>query len=401
MATVASSIERLRKVDPEAIDVFAAMGLLALALVSLPSAHLMVNQNPADTTCYLLVLALTLPIAIRRRFPIPAVLIVLVAMTAYQVYDYPSVNVDAFGPVLVLYTLVQSRPRWQSIAATIALVAGLIVAQAFHDGEVNGADYLNLGVMVILIWTVSELMRSRRAQADELATRNRELDEARHELAHQAVAEERVRIARELHDVVAHSMSVIAVQSGMGRHVIATQPEEAARALANIEETSRSALNEMRRILSVLRSEDEPAGSLAPAPTLLDLDHLARQLDDAGLPVTIDVVGDRADVPAGVDLSAYRIVQEALTNVMKHAGDASAEVHVEYGNDAVVVEILDDGRGAAAAHDAAVPGSSNGLLGMRERVAVYGGEITAGPRRGGGFRVHARLPLNGTNGSRP
>jgi len=362
----------------------------------------MAGQHPADSTTYLLVLGLTLPIAIRRRFPIPALVVVLVAMTAYQLYDYPSVNVDAFGPVLVLYSLVQSRPRWQSIAATIALVACLMVAQAFHSTDVNGADFLNLAVMVILIWTVSELMRSRRAQAEELAMRNRELDDARHDLAHQAVADERVRIARELHDVVAHSMSVIAVQSGMGRHVIATQPEEAARALAAIEETSRSALNEMRRILSVLRSEDEPTGSLSPAPTLLDLDHLARQLDDAGLPVTIDIVGDRTDVPAGVDLSAYRIVQEALTNVMKHAGEASAEVHIEYGTDAVVLDIVDDGRGAASSlHEERTPGSANGLVGMRERVAVYGGEITAGPRRGGGFRVHARLPLNGTNGSRP
>jgi signal transduction histidine kinase len=194
--------------------------------------------------------------------------------------------------------------------------------------------------------------------------------------------------------------------------VIATQPEEAAKALASIEDTSRSSLHEMRRILSVLRSGDETEGSLEPAPTLLDVAHLIDQTRASGVEVDLAVTGERGLVPAGVDLSAYRIVQEALTNVIKHAGPAGAHVTIDYGPTAVTVEVVDDGRGAAAlamvgaSSAAAGPssgdrgpglpqGSGNGLVGMRERAAVYGGEVVAGPRPGGGFRVCARLPYEG------
>jgi signal transduction histidine kinase len=221
------------------------------------------------------------------------------------------------------------------------------------------------------------------------------------------VDEERLRIARELHDVVAHSMSVIAVQSAVGGHVMDTQPEEARHALAAIEATSRSALTEMRRLLGVLRQDGEPAGSLVPAPGLADLAPLVAQVGEAGLKVWVQVEGERGSVPPGVDLSAYRIIQEALTNVIKHAAAATACVKVSYEKGAVALEITDDGPGRRDGREAG-PGradapragavtspfsTGHGIIGMRERVAVFGGEFAAGPRADGGFRVFARLPV--------
>jgi signal transduction histidine kinase len=207
------------------------------------------------------------------------------------------------------------------------------------------------------------------------------------------VVEERLRLARELHDVVAHAISVIAVQSGVGAHVAKTQPEEAAKALAAIEVTSRAALIELRRLLGVLRQEGEPEGSLAPVPGLADLDALLAEVAKAGLGVRLRVEGTPSPLPAGVDLSAYRIVQEALTNVVKHAGPARAQVVVGYRDHDVTVEVTDDGRGVTAPTGDGRARVGHGLIGMRERVQVFGGDLEAGPRPGGGFRVAARLPL--------
>jgi signal transduction histidine kinase len=188
-------------------------------------------------------------------------------------------------------------------------------------------------------------------------------------------------------------MSVIAVQSGVGAHVASTQPEEAAKALAAIEATSRAALTELRRLLGVLRQEDEPQGDLAPVPGLADLDGLLAEVAKAGLAVRLQVEGRPAHLPAGVDLSAYRIVQEALTNVVKHAGPARAQVAIRYRDHEVRVEVTDDGRGAAAPTGDGRARVGHGLIGMRERVSVFGGDLEVGPRPGGGFRVAARLPF--------
>jgi signal transduction histidine kinase len=203
-------------------------------------------------------------------------------------------------------------------------------------------------------------------------------------------------------------MSVIAVQSAVGGHVMDTQPEEARQALAAIEATSRSALTEMRRLLGVLRQDGEPAGSLAPAPGLADLTPLVAQVGEAGLRVWVQVDGERGPVPPGVDLSAYRIVQEALTNVIKHAAAATACVKVSYEKGSVALEITDDGPDRKDGGRGAGPGrpggpragaatspfsTGHGIIGMRERVAVFGGEFAAGPRADGGFRVFARLPI--------
>jgi signal transduction histidine kinase len=228
--------------------------------------------------------------------------------------------------------------------------------------------------------------------------RARRLEHEREERAAQAVAAERLRIARELHDVVAHSMSVIAVQSGVGNHVIDSQPAEAKRALAAIETTSRAALVEMRRLLGVLRPDGDDPSALTPTPGLADLPDLVGQVSGAGVHVKLAVLGDRRPLAPGVDLSAYRIVQEALTNVIKHGG-AAADVTLAYGPREVSVEVVNSagGRPGGPAGRPAWPGAlvdGHGLVGMRERVAVFGGEFAAGRLPGGGFRVAARLPAS-------
>ena len=229
--------------------------------------------------------------------------------------------------------------------------------------------------------------------AARLEQRTAELEQAREALARQAVTEERLRLARELHDVVAHAMSVIAVQSGVGAHVADSRPGEVGKALAAIEATSRAALTELRRLLGVLRQDGEPQASLTPAPGLANLEGLLAEVAEAGLAVRLRVEGAPSPLPAGVDLSAYRIVQEALTNVVKHAGPAHAQVTIRYRDQEVAVEVIDDGPGVAAVAADGRRGTGHGLIGMVERVAAFGGDLEVGPRPGGGSGVAARLPL--------
>jgi signal transduction histidine kinase len=239
----------------------------------------------------------------------------------------------------------------------------------------QGAGY---AVAVAIVAVVGHNIRLRReARAQELRTATAE--------AERAVSDERLRIARELHDVVAHAMSIVAVQAGVAAHVIDDQPDEAKQMLENVRRTSHEALDEMRRLLGVLRGGDP---LLAPAPGLPDVDDLVESMRSSGVPVSLEVTGARDDVPGGVDLTAYRIVQEALTNVLKHAGpNVHVDVSIAYEPGTVHVEVLDDGRGAAVHAD-----GGHGLLGMRERVSVFGGDLVAGPKPGGGFRVSATLP---------
>jgi signal transduction histidine kinase len=250
-------------------------------------------------------------------------------------------------------------------------------------------------------------LKNRKARIEALEERAQALEREKEEGARLAVADERLHIARELHDVVAHSMGVIAVQASVGEHVIDENPAEAKRALEAISGVSRSTLAEIRRMLGVLRETEDTSGAgltpaYAPAPGLDDLDRLVREVDGAGVPVTVAYDGERVELPRGVDLTAYRIVQEALTNVMKHAGPASATVRVRYEPGVLALEVVDDGRGvngraesrAEGRGDGPVGRGGHGLLGMRERVAVYGGTLDAGPKAGGGFRVAVRLPYD-------
>jgi signal transduction histidine kinase len=293
--------------------------------------------------------------------------------------------------LVAVYSVAAYGDRWVSLAGLAAAELGSAAVQ-LTPGRFQTPTVVSNALVIGAAWLLGHFVGVRRAYTARLE-RTAELERTRAEQARRAVAEERLRLARELHDVVAHSISVIAVQSGVGAHVAQTQPEEAAKALAAIEATSRAALIELRRLLGVLRQEGEPQGDLAPAPGLADLDGLLAEMAKAGLGVRLRVEGTPSPLPAGVDLSAYRIVQEALTNVVKHAGPARAQVTIGYRHQEVRVEVSDDGRGVTAPTGDGRARVGHGLIGMRERVQVFGGDLEVGPGPVGGFRVAARLPF--------
>ena len=239
----------------------------------------------------------------------------------------------------------------------------------------------------VAAWLLGAYLRTRRLYISELRERVAQGEREREDRAREAVAQERGRIARELHDAVAHGVSVMVVQAEAAEEVLYADPAAAQRALQKIEKTGREALGELRSLVGILRDPNRDA-ELAPQPGLSSLDRLIAQVDEAGIPIELRIEGEQRDLPPGVDLSAYRIVQEALTNVLKHAGRASASVVLDYRNDALVVEVADTGRGSGSTN-----GQGHGLAGMRERAALLGGELDAHALDGGGFVVRAELPV--------
>jgi signal transduction histidine kinase len=341
---------------------------------------------------YALVLLHTLPLAARRRFPGTVLGISVASGLAIGALGLPPFFL---GPAILVavYSVAAYGDRRVALAGLAAAELGLAAVQLTPGKFDAPVVWVQFALIIGAAWLLGYFVGDRHVYAARLEERTAELEQAREELARRAVAEERLRLARELHDVVAHSMSVIAVQSGVGAHVAESRPEEVGKALSAIEATSRATLEELRRLLGVLRQDSEPQASLAPVPGLADLEGLLGEVAKAGLAVRLQVEGTPSPLPAGVDLSAYRIVQEALTNVVKHAGPAQAQVTIGYRDRDVTVEVTDDGRGAAAPTGDGRARVGHGLIGMRERVAVFGGDLQTGPRPGGGFRVAARLPL--------
>ncbi|WP_412517481.1 sensor histidine kinase [Actinomadura madurae] len=326
-----------------------------------------------------LIPAAGLPLALRRLWPVPVFAVTLAASTAMLVVDLPWDSYAAAAYALYPVALTRRRRRWIptsliGAASGLFILGGAMVGPAGRHAEIAGKILLGLAVLGAS-WTLGRVVRERRAQAARSARR----------LADQAVSDERLRIARELHDVVAHSMSLIAVKAGVAVHVAGARPEEALDALRVIEATSRSSLAEMRHLLGVLRTGAADA-ELTPSPGLAELSGLADRAAMAGVHVDLDV--DTGDLPDGVALSAYRIVQEAITNVVKHAAPARCRVRVEADGARMRIDVTDDGPGVRV-----LPGGDgHGLIGMRERVMMYGGDFTAGPRPEGGFAVSAAFP---------
>jgi signal transduction histidine kinase len=385
--------ERLRTAGPWVLDgvlaVVAAAGGFALLATALPFDP----GSPRSVAAYLLVAAHTLPIAVRRRFPLPTLAWALATGVGFAALGLNLVALS-FTILIYVYTAAAHCPRRVSLAGLAATEAVLLGVWLASPGAIGDGGTLVIdGLIMVAAWWLGDGTRRRQEAVVAAQERAAELELAREELARRAVTEERLRIARELHDVVAHSMSIIAVQSGVGVHVLDSQPEEARKALVAVEATSRQALVEMRRLLGVLRQEAEPRGSLAPAPGLAEVEALAAEVARAGVRVEVRIEGTPAELPAGLDLSAYRIVQEALTNVVRHAGPATARVAVRYALDRVAVEVVDDGRGGELAGQ---DHGGHGIAGMRERAALYGGSLEAGRLPGGGFRVAATLPLEGS-----
>ncbi|MFN0091603.1 MAG: sensor histidine kinase [Acidimicrobiales bacterium] len=327
-------------------------------------------------------------LAWRRRWPTPVVAVACGATSLLVLLDYDTTAAPV-AIIFALYTAGSWAPPRRSVWALGLAMATVVLAVVSHTPEFDTANITGTVAQFVAAYVVGRAMRTRRLHVlAQLAEARRDAELAA-ERALRAATGERLRIAQELHDVVAHSLSVMVVQAGVAAHVIDQQPDEARRALEHIAEVGRSSLTELRRLLGVLRDEDG-AISTAPAQGLEDLPRLVETVEAAGLPVSLRVEGPPCPVPGGVGLSAYRIAQEALTNVIKHAGPARAEVLLRYRPGEVELVVSDDGRGVAA--DPAGPRVGHGLLGMRERVAVYGGELVSGAQAGGGFRVRARIP---------
>jgi signal transduction histidine kinase len=361
-----------------------------LALAVLAQVEIWVKDE-AENQPLLVVLSLvwTLAPLARRRWPFAAPVVALIAvggMTFVAEAYVASVATSQVGLALVAGVLgAYNEPRLA--AAGLALAWGVVALVVAQDPAESFGGALAAGFIATACWLVGLGWYRRTAYAAVLQERAERAERERETAARAAVAEERARIARELHDVVAHSVSVMTLQTGAVRRLLRADQAREREALDAVERTGREALVELRRLLGVLRGPDEQA-ELAPQPGLSELQALVTRTEAAGLPVELRIEGEAAQLPAGIDLSAYRIVQEALTNSLKHAGAARAEVAVRYRPDAIHIEVSDDGRGPARGN-----GNGQGLVGMRERASLYGGELSAGAREGGGFVVRARLPL--------
>jgi signal transduction histidine kinase len=347
--------------------------------------------------------AASLPVAVRRLWPLPVLAVVTVAVGYLTALGRAPLTSDLMLG-MAIYMVAVRLPRTAAVttlaAVETAILAGLFTAAATaHAQQVMLHSMLAAAAMWFVGVSVRERRRYRAGLAEQAAEQEarRRRDEA--ERGRHAVAEERLRIARELHDVLAHSLSVVTVQAGVGRRVGAARPAEALRALRAVEEASRGALDELRRVLCLLRSDDEsaiepapgPELALAPAPGLADLGKLAALVREAGSPVLVDLTGDVTAVPPAAALTAYRIVQEALTNVVRHAPGAEATMRVAIGPAGVRIRVTDTGQPAGL--PGLAPGAGHGIVGMRERAAIFGGTLDAGPLPGGGFQVTAFLPV--------
>jgi signal transduction histidine kinase len=337
----------------------------------------------------LFALGTTLPLLWRRRAPLVVLVVVMASIVvADATYDIADNAASPFGGLLVAAYATGAYTSRRDGWIGGGLIGAMAIGMAVSNGEDAVGDALFIGGILYAVWGAAMIVRSRQELARALAARTVELEHEREENAKLAVAEERARIARELHDVVAHNLAMMIMQAGGERRVIGSERPQTTAVLETIEDTGRTAMAEMRRLLGMLRSDDELA--LAPQPSLRYLDDLVAQVRDAGMPVDLRIEGDPRPLAPGIDLSAYRIVQEALTNALKHAGPARARVTVRYGKRELDIEITDDGAGGANGG----PGG-HGLVGMRERVALFGGNLAAGQRLDGGYAVRARLPLEG------
>lgn len=354
-----------------------------------------------ETAFVVITLVLCLSIALRRRMPEKMLMLAAAAGIAQLILDVPRIPAD-FAMLVVIYTVAANGARW---ASCFALGGGLCAASLgqlrWTDDDTstmgNAVLALFLTVPFALAWVLGDSLRTRRAYFAQLEERAARLEREREAQAKVAVAAERARIARELHDVVAHNVSVMVVQADGAAYVLDAAPDQAKKALETISSTGRQALAEMRRLLGVLRTgEHKEIGEYVPQPDVEQIDDLVEQCRVAGLPVDFKIEGTPRPLPSGVELTAYRIVQEALTNTRKHGGpNAGASVRLVYFDDGLGLLVEDDGKGAPHElyEEGGADGQGHGLIGMRERVGMVGGTLDAGPRPGGGFRISALLPL--------
>ncbi|GAA4195680.1 sensor histidine kinase [Microbispora amethystogenes] len=348
------------------------------------------TPRPADALNLVLAAACTLPVALRRDRPLLLLMATCVPQAALDALHYDP-GLSEFGGLVLLYSVAVYRGLALSLAALGVSFSSYLASAVSGVITPTWTDHAVVTAVLLLCWVCGRALRLRRAYLDELVQRAHRLERARDADTRAARAEERSRIARELHDVVAHHVSVMTVQAAAARRMLDTKPDVARDALTAIEEMGRTAMAEMRNIVGVLRT-DGPA-ERGPQPGMGDLPALVEQMREAGLRTQLRVEGDHRRLPPGVDLAAYRLVQEALTNSLRHAGPAArAWVTVRHEGNELTLQVEDDGRGAAE-ESVRIGGKGHGLVGIRERVALYGGVLRIGPRVGGGFEVRARFPL--------
>lgn len=374
-----------------AADLVAALALTAayVTTAGLPGAAGQPTYDGPAWLAWLVAIGVGMPVAVRRRQPVAVLGTVVVALTAATLLDITREPYVAAG--LAAYLVGLAEPTRRSVAALAVTlpvaVGGVYVGEAVHTPSGSPEDAVGIATLVLLVvggsWAAGRIVRGRRAAAEREVRRQ----------AERALDEQRLQIARDLHDIVSHNLSLIAVRAGVAAHVADADPQEAHAALHAIEETSRAALTEMRRTLGVLRTGDAPLG---PAPGIADLGRLADDARQAGVDVELEV--DGADsLTEGDQLTVYRVVQEGLTNAVRHAGPTSCRVSVVVDGKELRVEVVDDGPAADAPGPEPArrpsPSGGHGLNGIRERARLYGGSVEAGPRPDGGFAVRARLPL--------
>ncbi|MFJ6563801.1 sensor histidine kinase [Streptomyces sp. NPDC091412] len=386
---------------PMWVDGSWALILLGLSGVSVSSINGAPGHHGSVGATLALSLVLCVVVALRRRVPEKMLVLAGAAGVAQLVLDVETM-VANFAMLVIIYTVAAIGARW---ASRFALAGGLCAATLAqmrwpqHDASAlsNVAIAVFQTVPFALAWVLGDSMRTRRAYFAQLEERAARLEKEREAQSKVAVAAERARIARELHDVVAHNVSVMVVQADGAAYVLDAAPDQAKKALETISSTGRQALAEMRRLLGVLRTgEHQESGEYVPQPDVDQIEDLVEQCRGSGLPVDFRIEGTPRPLPSGVELTAYRIVQEALTNTRKHGGpNAGASVRLVYFDDGLGLLVEDDGKGAPHElyEEGGADGEGHGLIGMRERVGMVGGTLDAGPRPGGGFRISALLPL--------
>jgi len=372
---------------PLARRAWALDGLLALAVAAGEVGQVFGSDRTPPPAAVAFAFAAGAVLVLRRRAPLAVLAVALACLLGVAVADVTPLG---FAPLVALYTVAARYERRVSLGAlTLTLLIGLAAYGALSEA-VEPVDPIAAVLCAIGAWGLGIYVETRRQYRRELARRAAFLEREREQGARIAVHEERASIARELHDIVAHSVTVMLVGVRGARDVLRTDPDVADATLGKVETSAEQSLAELRRILALLR---EPAGDAEsrPQPSLAQLDDLVAEYRDAGLPVALERVGEPRSLPGGFELSVYRIVQEALTNALKHARPNEVVVRLAFQDSRLDLEVVDDG--SPLRHDAVLPG--HGLLGMRERVALLGGELETGRRAGGGFRVAAHLPVGG------
>ena len=391
-ALIGISADHLRRANSLVVDTLLAITIASIAVVQMQgAAQSEEGFRDSDGLGALLILAQTLPLGLRRVAPIGSLAVICAAIGLHAALGYDHIQAGTFASLIAVSSAAYVTDNRRAPVAGLFAAAG--IGAFYATTRISFDSYEIIGTCSVWLagWIAGSSFRIRRRHTAAVERRAEVLEQDSEAHAREAVAGERARITRELHDIIKHTLNLIVVQAGAARAVFNSRPNQALESLSSIETTARQSLSDMERMLGILRPPEPEAAPYGPQPSLGQVDRLAEQFTEAGLPVEVNVAGEAHNLPTSLDLSAYRIVQEALTNALKHAGPARAQVSVAYFADKLELDIVDNGQGSGD-HELSAAGGRR-LIGMRERVSLFGGELDVGPAVEGGFRVHASLPL--------